>query len=354
MATEQAVTEQSNGHTNVRGAASLIDSMLAAEEAGTQHPVAEAKPAKSPTQEAAAELEEAEVDEEQVQEGEQEVEEAEAKVEGDEEEEAEEQPKGDEADDDHVVEIDGKKVTVKELKRGFLREADYTRKTQKLADDRRLFEEGATVEAKALRTERGHLAEALKQTQEMLQALLPQEPNWTELLQRDPQEFAVQKQLWNDFQTHLQRVENQRAYAAHRDQEQAQAEFNKRVASSQKQLLEKIPEWSDKSKAKAEVATMMDYAKDLGFSEAELASIDDHRTMLVLRDAARYRALMKQKSTMKPVQVKGPRTVAPGAIGKEGKVNDLSRAKQRLAKTGNVRDAQSVFEQMLAYEERKR
>lgn len=348
MATEQTATEQSSGHTNVRGAASLIDSMLAADEAGTQQPV-EAKPAKTPVAEVEAELEEAEGDEAQAEEGEQEVEQAESDVEGEEQEEGEEHD-GDTANDDHVVEIDGKKVTVKELKRGFLREADYTRKTQKLSEDRKLFEEGATHEATALRTERRHLAEALKQTQEMLQALLPQEPDWAALLASNPQEFAVQKQLWNDFQTQMQRLENQRAYTAHRDVEQAKAEFGKRVTASQAKLVEMIPEWSDKAKAKAEVATMMDYAKELGYSPEELAQIDDHRVMLVLRDAARYKALMKQKSTMKPVQVKGPKTVAPGSTGKEGKVTDLTRSKQRLAQTGKVRDAASVFEQMLARE----
>lgn len=40
-----------------------------------------------------------------------------------------------------TVEIDGKEVTIEELKNGYLRQADYTRKTQQLANQRKEFED---------------------------------------------------------------------------------------------------------------------------------------------------------------------------------------------------------------------
>ncbi len=40
-----------------------------------------------------------------------------------------------------TVEIDGKEVTIEELKNGYLRQADYTRKTQQLANQRRELED---------------------------------------------------------------------------------------------------------------------------------------------------------------------------------------------------------------------
>jgi len=40
-----------------------------------------------------------------------------------------------------TVEIDGKEVTIEELKNGYLRQSDYTRKTQQLANQRKEFED---------------------------------------------------------------------------------------------------------------------------------------------------------------------------------------------------------------------
>jgi hypothetical protein len=48
--------------------------------------------------------------------------------------------------DDYVVELNGEYLPVSELKGGGLRQADYTRKTQELADQRRELERAATLE----------------------------------------------------------------------------------------------------------------------------------------------------------------------------------------------------------------
>ena len=58
-----------------------------------------------------------------------------------------------------TVEIDGKEVTIEELKNGYLRQADYTRKTQQLANQRREFEDAVK------------LYEHLKSNPEILQQL---------------------------------------------------------------------------------------------------------------------------------------------------------------------------------------
>lgn len=65
--------------------------------------------------------------------------------EGDEESEESEDDDGDplELDDEDVLIVDGEEVTFQEIREGNLREADYTKKTQELADERREVEEAA-------------------------------------------------------------------------------------------------------------------------------------------------------------------------------------------------------------------
>ncbi len=67
-----------------------------------------------------------------------EAEETSEEVEGEDEESEEKAPR----DEKFVVKVDGKEIEVPkdELIRGYQREADYTRKTQKLAEERKLVE----------------------------------------------------------------------------------------------------------------------------------------------------------------------------------------------------------------------
>ena len=86
----------------------------------------------------------------------------------DEEEETEEQES---QPDKFVVKVNGEEleVTKDELLRGYQREADYTRKTQKLAEERRMVES----EFQQVRAEREQYATVLVQLQQKLQEMAP-------------------------------------------------------------------------------------------------------------------------------------------------------------------------------------
>ena len=101
-----------------------------------------------PSTEEAPEVEETEETEEEVEETEEEVEETEdPDAEGEPEEteetedpDAEGEPEVPELDDAAEFMIDGERVTGAELKKGGLRQADYTRKTQELAEQRKVLD----------------------------------------------------------------------------------------------------------------------------------------------------------------------------------------------------------------------
>lgn len=46
--------------------------------------------------------------------------------------------------DDTEIEVDGQKMTVAELKSGYMRQSDYTRKTQEIAEERQKFTQPPT------------------------------------------------------------------------------------------------------------------------------------------------------------------------------------------------------------------
>jgi len=271
-----------------------------------------------------------------------ETEESSEEVEGEEEEAEEEAPR----DEKFVVKVDGKEIEVPkdELIRGYQREADYTRKTQKLAEERKLVES----EFQQVRGEREQYSQILGQLQQKLQELQPQEPDWNRLEVEDPTEYARQ---WTSHQRRQQQV-----YAVQAEQERLnqmrQVELQKQMQQTMAQevasLKEKIPEWSSPEKAKAEGKALLEYGQNLGFSEQELSTITDSRALLALHKAWKYDQMMSKRPEFQAKIKKAPKMVTPGSAGSvSSKSSDINNAKKRLAQTGSVRDAASLFEKFI-------
>ena len=98
-----------------------------------------------------------------------------------------------------VVEVDGEEITVEELRRGNLRQRDYTRKTQELAEYRK------SVEAQAIEMERerAQYAQMLPALQERLEQK-EQEPDWDILYDQDPNMARKAERAWQKQQEERQ------------------------------------------------------------------------------------------------------------------------------------------------------
>ena len=320
------------GSITVNQAAQSFATMLDAQEGVDTG--AEAQP-----EEGQPEPESEEVESEETQE---ESEEPSEEVEGEEEEAEEEAPR----DEKFVVKVDGKEIEVPkdELIRGYQREADYTRKTQKLAEERKLVES----EFQQVRVEREQYSQVLGQLQQKLQEFEPQEPDWNRLEAEDPTEYARQ---WT---THQRRQQQRYAVQAEQDRlnQMRQADNQKYIQATLAQetaiLKEKIPEWNSPEKAKAEGKALMEYGQNLGFTEQELNSISDSRALLALHKAWKYDQMMSKRPEFQAKIKKAPKMVSSGSAGSvSSKSSDLNNAKKRLAQTGSVRDAASLFEKFI-------
>jgi hypothetical protein len=250
-----------------------------------------------------------------------------------------------EADDEsssqtYTVRVDGEEVevTIDELLSGYSRTQDYTRKTMALADQRKSLE----TELEQIRQERSQLTQVLEQLDVQDQE---QEPNWEALYQQDPQQWAVQREMWRTKQERKRALveEKQRLLQAQEaDKQRVIAEF---VKQEQGKLTEVLPQWRDEKVAKAEKAKVADYAKRIGFSDEEIAQFYDHRAVTTLYKAMKFDELQggkpKAKKQATPVAKAGAATTTP-------KGRDAYRkSQQRLAKTGKVADAASAFKHLL-------
>lgn len=243
-----------------------------------------------------------------------------------------------------TVTVDGKEeqVTAEELKAGYSRQADYTRKTQALAAERKEF----SAEKANLVQERQEYAVLLPKLRAMLEGDAQQEPNWEALRQSDPVRAVLEKQRWDEKQAKIRtlREEEERANAA--NAEEQQKALKAYVAEQREQLL-KRPEtahWSDAEKRKADGAKIAATLLAAGFSEEEL-QIVDHRAMLIAYKAAQFDELNKAKSAAKQsVEQKIQRSPTVKAGTPNGKPKTAAdRARSRLARTGSKTDAEAWF-----------
>jgi hypothetical protein len=323
---------QAVGSMTVNQAAQNFASMLDTQEGVDTG--AEAQPEEEQSSSESEEVESAELQEEAGETSEE--------VESEDEESEEEAPRNEK----FIVKVDGKEIEVPkdELIRGYQREADYTRKTQKLAEERKFVES----EFQQVRGEREQYAQILGQLQQKLQEFEPAEPDWNRLEYEDPTEYARQ---WTSHQRRLQ--QKNAVYAEQlRLQQMQQAESQKHIQNvlqqEVKSLKEKIPEWTSPEKAKTEGKALLEYGQGLGFSEQELNGISDSRALLALHKAWKYDQMMSKRPELQAKIKKAPRMATPGSAGSvNSKSSDINNAKKRLAQTGSVRDAASLFEKFI-------
>lgn len=200
------------------------------------------------------------------------------------------------------VDYEGKKYTVpKEIKEALLRQSDYTRKTQEIAETRRQIEaERASVQQLA-KAEQEHLQDLanLRLTENVLQRY--QGANWQQMAAEDP---AGTQARWIDYQ----QAQEARRFVAerisqHQNQRglQAQQELAKRVQESEAALASDDKTWTEARSAELSAFIQKQY----GFNRDELAQALSPKFVRLMRDAMTGRqALTKATAKPPPEQVK--------------------------------------------------
>jgi hypothetical protein len=254
-----------------------------------------------------------------------------------------------------TIEIDGKALTLTadEVRNGYLRQADYTRKTTALAEERKSFGN----EIAAVRAERQQYAALLPALEQQIRSLMPQEPDWDRLAAEDPVEFNRQwaaKQLRDQKLMAIQQ-EQQRLMGL--QQQEVQQQTSQQIAAERDRLVQANPAWRDNERWKQDRQAVRDYLAGYGYSADEISAVTDHRAVVIAHKARLYDEAMakgvapksvpnlnQQQARTRPMPVSAPK---PGAAPIRRPVTELTRAKQRLAKTGTLRDAASVIEKLL-------
>lgn len=242
-------------------------------------------------------------------EAEPEADEAEDDAEDDSESEDEEEtpkPKKQPGDDVKVTLDDGTEVTLAELRKGYLRVADYTRKTQTLADKVREVESQRETLTKAAQQQQ----QAFEVAVALIQEQMPPVPD-VALIQTNPQLYLQQQALREQAEQRINQVAFARQQA-----EQTQAEEAKRLEKETAQqraaelkelkeaehalLLQKLPKLKDPKALEAFVKDALEIGgKAWGITPEQVGNIYSHQEAMILHAAINWQKY--QSSKMKAV-----------------------------------------------------
>ncbi len=258
-------------------------------------------------------------------------------------EDGEESEGGDEGEGQTFrVKVDGEEVEVTrdELLAGYSRTADYTRKTQALATERKTLEQ----EQAQARTERAEYGQLVTQLRKLVEKGLEQEPDWAKLKAEDPVSYAVQREEWREKREKLSavRAEEERV-AALAAQDEAKEAAKILRAEREKLLSTVLPHWKDPKVAQTESTQIAKFMLANGFSQEEL-EVHDSRALGVLWKAWKYEQLQSKKPLAQQ-KVATSKVVTPGQKVKPQ--GAAQKAQARFKKTGTVRDAAALFEHLI-------
>ena len=243
----------------------------------------------------------------------------------------------------HKVKVAGQEfdVTLDELRNGYQRDADYRRKTEELSNDRKNFQSESEKQRLDYSQKLNELNQSLSVAQQDLNAEI-NSADLDKLYDEDPTEAARVERKLKKKQDAL----NQSLQKAQTEQKQ---QFETFLQDQQRKLVSKMPEFSDPAKASSLKANMKNTLNNYGFNDQEVAQVYDHRIVMLVNDAMKYRSMQNSKPNLAKKISKPSKVFSSGVKQGKTELNQKARKEKfsRLRKSGSVKDASSIFLDMI-------
>lgn len=243
------------------------------------------------------------------------------------------------------VEWDGKVYSIPpELQSAFMKNADYTQKTQELSAQRQAVELQAQEVRQAIE-EREFIrsVDAERQQLAMIDSQLQQFKglNWDEMTTEELTRHGYQKQSLQEMRQDVLAALEQKQQKFVQERTAQHQEF---ITQGQQYLSKKLNGW-DKDKAVA----VKQYAVGLGFPEAEVSAVVNPLHVEVLYKAMQFDQLKsKQASAVKQTR-EAPPIVKPGSVRKMPEdVKQKLNYRKQLKSAKSDRQRADLIEQRLA------
>jgi hypothetical protein len=229
------------------------------------------------------------------------------------------------------------------LKDAFLRQQDYSRKTAEVArmreaaDDRILY---AEAREKLVTEIFGEVAE-MRSLQAQMQQL--QSIDLGALYNVDAGQALRVRDQRDAIKERLSQLQQTIQYKAQGAEAAKQQHSSKQWELAQRGFLDSVGKITE-----TENVEMAQAAHKLGFGQSDLQGrLADSRVLQAIHLAAKYLKLQDSKSSVGAAVQKAPPVLKPGAaIPGKAQADQVSKLRQRLKSSGDVKDAQALLKRM--------
>jgi len=248
----------------------------------------------------------------------------------------------------YTVKIDGEdvKVNEEELLAGYSRTADYTRKSQVLAEQRKKVDDELT----ATQQERQRLQSQLEQLSKANESEIDKLKNtdWERLKLTNQTEYLLKKDRYDDLLAQQKAIDEQTQKVEQQKADEFRKKWNESLEENKKLIVKKIPKYFDPDEGMKLQNKIREFGISEGLSNEELDAMIDARAVNILYKAMLYDQLQKTKISSKKSKVV-PKVQRPGTPSTRAEVSTekVKAHRARLKKSGRVDDAAALIKSMM-------
>jgi hypothetical protein len=236
---------------------------------------------------------------------------------------------------------DGSEHTLEEIEKGFLRQQDYTRKTQEISSNRKLLEEAA----QRFVNQDKQVKEFAEFAKKVVESYAPRPPDPSKI-NTDPIGYLQEKEAFEKAsQTWRQLAESQQSISQRLEASEG-SKTQEQLAEETRALVEKLPALATPEGWRAFKTEATDIGgKAYGFAPEEIEGIKDHRYVLALKDAIEYRKLQGKKMEAVRAAKAAPSPVSAAARPAPNRSTQQTQKvlMERARKTGSVEDVAALL-----------
>lgn len=226
-------------------------------------------------------------------------------------------------------------VTLEELQKGYMLQADYTRGRQELAEQRR----EVTEQAEQAQARAAEVATYLQTIETMFFGTPPVQPDIA-LLQTDRDEYERQKVAYEQWHQGKSLVDESRKAIEQQRQEEDQTKHQEYVHVEAKKFFDAFPDVTDEATMTAKVGALQSFALEYGYTPQELTQVVDHRAYVVLNELMTLKAQFKGAKRKARLKTRKAKTKNLSSDGSQRRpVSAREKANQRFnevtKRTGN-------------------
>jgi hypothetical protein len=236
---------------------------------------------------------------------------------------------------------DGSEHTLEEIEKGFLRQQDYTRKTQELSSNRKTLEEAA----QRFVNQDKQVKEFAEWAQKVVERRAPKPPDPSKI-NTDPIGYLQEKEAFEGAVQEWRQLEAMKQTVSQRLEASEGSKTHEQLAQETKALVERIPSLATPEGWRAFKTEATDIAgKHFGFSPEEIEGIQDHRYVLALHKAMQMVKLESKKMEAVRAAKNAPSPVSAAARPAPNRSTQQTQKilTERARKTGSVEDIAALL-----------